>query len=229
MNDSKYGWDKPNDHTLRLTLLHTPETANGYAYQNRQDYGHHCFTYSLVGHKGELDKPATVEKAEILNQRLKAFHTDKHKGSLGKEFSFVHSDNRNVIIKALKKAEDSNEYVVRVYETGGKKAQTASLAFVGEILSASEADGTEKTIGKAAFNGNKLEVNIKPYSVKTYKVRLKASAQPASSLQYANLPLKFNRKCSSFNEFRGEADFESGYSYAAELLPETMTVSNIPF
>lgn len=25
LNDSKYGWDKPDDNTLRLTLLHTPK------------------------------------------------------------------------------------------------------------------------------------------------------------------------------------------------------------
>ena len=108
LNDSKYGWDKPNDHTLRLTLLHTPGTTHNYAYQDRQDYGHHCFTYSLIGHSGALDHTSTVEKAELMNQRLKAFQTDKHKGTLGKEFSFVTSNNRNVIIKAIKKAESSD-------------------------------------------------------------------------------------------------------------------------
>ena len=122
LNDSKYGWDKPNNHTLRLTLLHTPETTRNYAYQDKQDYGHHNFTYSLVGHSGKLDHASTVEKAELMNQRLKAFQTTKHKGTLGKEFSFATSDNRNVIIKALKKAESSDEYVVRVYETGGEKS-----------------------------------------------------------------------------------------------------------
>lgn len=50
MNDSKYGWDKPNDHTLRLTLLHIPATRINYTYQNRQDFGFHCFTYSLLPH-----------------------------------------------------------------------------------------------------------------------------------------------------------------------------------
>lgn len=48
-------------------------------------------------------------------------------------------------------------------------------------------------------------------------------------MQYASLPLSYNCKCSSFNEFRGEADFESGYSFAAELLPESLTVNGIPF
>lgn len=229
LNDSKYGWDKPDNNTLRLTLLHTPATRNNYAYQNRQDYGYHCFTYSLVPHAGELDKPVTVQKAEALNQQLKAFRTEKHKGSMGKEFSFAASNNNNVLIKALKKAEDSNEYVVRVYETGGREAQKAALTFAGDIVSACEADGTEKTIGSATFNGNQLQVAVNPYSVKTYKVKLKPSGRTANELQYANLPLNYNRKCFSYNEFRRDADFESGYSYAAELLPDSIVINQLPF
>ena len=139
---------------------------------------------------------------------------------MGKEFSFVSSNNRNVIIKALKKAENSDEYVVRVYEMGGEKVQDAVLSFAGEIASVCEADGTEKSIGSAEFSGNGLSISIKPYSIKTFKVRLKSSGEDAYQLQYASLPLSYNYKCSSFNEFRGEADFESGYSFAAELLPE---------
>ena len=76
-----------------------------------------------------------------MNQRLKAFQTDSHKGTLGKTFSFASSDNRNVLLKALKKAESSDEYVVRVYETEGKQEQKATLTFAGEITAACEADG----------------------------------------------------------------------------------------
>lgn len=105
MNDSKYGWDKPDNNTLRLTLLHTPKTKKNYAYQDRQDFGHHTFTYSLVGHVGALDVVQTRENAELLNQRIKAFVVGKHRGELGKSYSLAFSDNRNVLIKALKKAE----------------------------------------------------------------------------------------------------------------------------
>lgn len=56
MNDCKYGWDKPDDRTLRLTLLHTPTPGRHYKYQSRQDIGRHVFTYSIVGHaKGFTD------------------------------------------------------------------------------------------------------------------------------------------------------------------------------
>ena len=47
------------------------------------------------------------------SQRIKAFVVGKHRGELGKSYSLAFSDNRNVLIKALKKAESSDEYVVR--------------------------------------------------------------------------------------------------------------------
>ena len=52
LNDSKYGWDKPADNVLRLTLLHTP-LPRASAYQRSQDVGHHRFTYSIAGHAGD--------------------------------------------------------------------------------------------------------------------------------------------------------------------------------
>lgn len=158
-----------------------------------------------------------------------AFAAGKHPGRLGKSFSFVNSDNTSVAVRTLKKAQSSDELVIRVYETGGVKEQTAEIAFAGTILSANEADGTEKTIGKALFNGNKLQVAIRPNSVKTFKVKLKPSDAPAGKLQYASLPLNYDRKCVSWNEFRREADFASGYSYAAELLPDSLVAGSIPF
>ena len=227
MNDSKYGWDKPDNNTLRLTLLHTPKTKKNYAYQDRQDFGHHTFTYSLVGHVGALDVVQTRENAELLNQRIKAFVVGKHRGELGKSYSLAFSDNRNVLIKALKKAESSDEYVVRVYEAAGKRAQKASIVFADDLVAAVEADGTEKTIGKAAFSGNRLEVSVNPNSIKTYKVRFASNKKVQTVAE--SLPLAYDKKCFSWNEFKAAADFESGYSYAAELIPAEMNVHGVPF
>ena len=227
MNDSKYGWDKPDNNTLRLTLLHTPKTKKNYAYQDRQDFGHHTFTYSLVGHVGALDVVQTREYAELLNQRIKAFVVGKHRGELGKSYSLAFSDNRNVLIKALKKAESSDEYVVRVYEAAGKQAQKASIVFADNLVAAVEADGTEKTIGKATFSGNRLEVSVNPNSIKTYKVRFASNKKVQTVAE--PLPLVYDKKCFSWNEFKAAANFESGYSYAAELIPAEMNVHGVPF
>lgn len=228
LNDSKYGWDKPNSNTLRLSLLFTPKTDRSYTYQDHQDLGYHTFTYSLIGHKGQLDQAKAVEQSTILNSPIRAFASAKHSGKLGKEFSFLSSNNPNVTVRALKKAEVGNDYIVRVYENAGQQVQNAQLTFAGNIINAVEADGTEQEIGKASYAGNKLNVEIKPYSVKTYKVVL--DNQPKTATPYEPIVLPYDRKCFSFNGFRNQANFEGGYSYAAELLPDDgLTVDNVPF
>ena len=244
LNDSRYGWDKPDDQTLRLSLLYSPKPTHSYVYQARQDFGHHVFTYSLIGHEGALSAPDAVRQSTLLNSPLRTFVSPKHAGPLGSTFSFVSTDNANVIVRAMKRAEVSDEYVVRIYETSGTDAQTARLTFAADVLSATEADGTERTIGTANIQGRTLTVAIKPNSLKTFKLKLApytAPEKPATTLcaetvvtptggERATFRLPFDRRCFSFNEFRSEANFEGGYSYAAELLPDQgITDGDIPF
>ena len=54
LTDCKNGSDKPNDHTIRLTLIRTPGTRGGYADQGTQDIGHHEFVYGIAGHACRL-------------------------------------------------------------------------------------------------------------------------------------------------------------------------------
>ena len=230
VNDSKYGWDKPQDNTLRLSLLYSPKTNGNYDYQAYQDLGHHVFTYSIIGHQGELRNADAAKQALALNSKLKSFVSTKHQGLLGNSFSFLSSDNDQVFVRALKRAEASDEYVVRVYEMGGKQTQRATLTFASDIAEATEADGTEKTKGAASFSGKGLQVVIKPFSVKTFKVKLKNENRQKMEVDAYMLPLTYDRQCFSYNEFRSSGNFEGGYSYAAELMPEGgLCVDGIPF
>ncbi|HEX3866455.1 MAG TPA: glycoside hydrolase family 38 C-terminal domain-containing protein, partial [Gemmatimonadaceae bacterium] len=74
LNDSKYGWDKPADHILRLTLLHTP-LPRASPYQSSNDLGHHHFVYSIAGHRGDWRDGQVPGRAAALNQPLLAFQT----------------------------------------------------------------------------------------------------------------------------------------------------------
>ena len=230
MNDSKYGWDKPNDNTLRLTLLHTPSTRGGYAYQNRQDMGRHVFTYSIMGHEGDYRKGASVKEAEVLNQPLKAFVAPKHKGIYGRIFSFAESLNENVSMKALKQAEDSDAYVVRFYETAGKGTQKAQVRFASEILEAKEMNGNEDIIADAVSSGNMLEFDVPSYGMKTFLVRLASPDTEADKVVSAPVEIPYNMHTASFNSFRAEVNFDGkGNAYAAELLPERLTFNGVEF
>ena len=107
LTDCKYGSDKPDDHTLRLTLVRTPGTRGGYADQGTQDWGRHEFTYGLAGHAGDWRRAQTDWQAYRLNQPLIAFESSKHPGPLGKDFSLLRISNPRVRVLALKKAENS--------------------------------------------------------------------------------------------------------------------------
>lgn len=231
LNDSRYGWDKPDDSTLRLSLLYSPKCDDShYRYQARQDFGYHEFTYSLVGHQGALNHVDAVCQSTQLNSPVKVFHTTKHAGTLGHSFAFVGNSNPHVLVRTMKRAEVSDEYVVRLHEIGGQADQQAELTFPGRIVRAARADGTEKEMGAADFHGNTLKVDLKRFGLATYKVVLEKPAAPASAT-YQPVDLRFDRKCISYNEFPSAASFDGEYSYAAELLPadRRLVADNVPF
>ncbi len=230
LNDSKYGWDKPADNTLRLTLLHTPATKGGYAYQNKQDFGHHTFTYSIVGHAGDYRAGGAVRKAEVLNQPLRAFVAPRHGGVLGRSFSLASSQNPNVALRALKQAEDSDEYVVRFYETSGLGSQQAVVGFAAQIVDARELNGVEDVVGDAEFSGRELRFEVGPFGMKTFRVKLARPARALTPAAEAAVELPYNVKMASYNPFRSDANFDGkGCSYAAELLPSRIVYGGVGF
>ena len=54
LTDCKYASDKPNDNTIRVTLIRTPGIRGGYQDQGSQDLGHHEFILGIAGHEGRL-------------------------------------------------------------------------------------------------------------------------------------------------------------------------------
>ncbi|MBC7451360.1 MAG: RICIN domain-containing protein, partial [Cytophagales bacterium] len=181
LNDCKYGWDKPSDNTMRLTLIHTPNVTDRYVYQGIQDLGSHQFTYSLYGHSNQLSNANTHWEAAKLNEPLLSFEAPKHDGFLGKSFSFAGTSSNQIDIKALKKAADSDEIVFRVYELNGKDANNVSVTFNSNILAASELNGIEERIGAASYSGKSMTVNLTAYQPKTFSVSLAAPSQTLSA------------------------------------------------
>ena len=229
MNDSKYGWDKPDDNTLRLTLLHTPRTQRNYAYQDHQDWGYHTFTYSIVGHKGDCLQADVVRKADAMNNPLYAFRTEKHAGELGRRLSMVRTNDSGIDVKALKKAESGDFYVVRVYETQGENHPNAQILFNSDIVWARELNGIEEEIGEASFDGHALRFSARPFAPKTFAVRL-AEGPKAEQPRSEVVALPCNEQGYTNDAFYGFADIDGrGNSYAAELLPEKLVSANTEF
>lgn len=229
LNNGKYGWDKPADNLIRLSLLHTPSTRGGYKYQAQQDHGHHEFTYSIVGHTGSLQQVNTPQKAELLNQPIQAFVAPKHKGALGREFSMVKVDNPAVIMKALKRAENEDALILRFYETTGKQAQQVNLTLASEIASAVEVNGIEETLRNVSYNGKGINFQIKPFGIVSLKVKLQKNNTQAN-LKNQEITLPYNIRSASQNGFRRVVNFDGkGHAYAAEMLPSEVDYKGVRF
>ncbi len=170
LNDCKYGYDSRGN-VLRLSLLRSPEWPDPHA-----DEGHHEFTYSLFPHGGSWKDALTVRRGYELNYKLISLPLEKHLGSLAAEHSFLQAQPDNVIVTALKKAEDEHALVVRFYEWAGKDGEV-TIQLPPGAESAEETDLMEKPISNLSIHNGGVTLHTKPYEIKTIRARFTAAAQ----------------------------------------------------
>lgn len=226
LNESKYGWDKPDNNTIRLTLLHTPQPGKHYTYQ---DHGHHAFRYAIVGHKEDAAQAGIAWKAENFNQPLLAFTTTKHAGKLGRSYSFARTDRPQIAVKAIKKAEDGRGYIVRINEIYGSSYDQAYIEFASDIENAKEVNGIEEGKGEVTFSGNRLIVSGKAFQPRTFRVTFKQ--KPLLTVPECQpLELPYNAVALTTDEFNRAGNFDrQGNSLAAELMPEKILSDGVEF
>jgi len=176
LNDCKYGYDAKGN-VLRLSLLRSPEWPDPHA-----DEGHHEFTYSLYAHGGGWKDALTIRRGYELNYKLISLPFGEHQGSLPPEHSFLQVQSDNVIVTALKKAEDDNALVLRFYEWAGKQGNV-TVQLPAEAKSASETDLMEKPLGNLSMSNGAVTVPTKPYEIKTVRVEFSGMPQTAMAAE----------------------------------------------
>ncbi|MGN1211127.1 MAG: alpha-mannosidase [Candidatus Cryptobacteroides sp.] len=231
MSDCKYGWDKPDDNTLRLTLLHTPTADGGwFPHEKTQDIGRQEFTWSICAHKGPLDHAYASAKAENQNIGKMAFLTGRHPGALGSVLKMAESTSDDLMIKCLKKAEDGDGYIVRLYEMSGRDDVSGKVVFPAEIASAEEVNGIEEFKSEASFSGNALDVKANHFAPVTYRVRLKPVSGIAPAEEYRFVRMPYNNIAITSDAFCSVGQMDSKWrSYAAEIIPDTLVFKGVPF
>src|SRR5205823_14343608 len=124
--------------------------------QANQDWGHHEFVFGLTGHAGDWKEAQTDWQAYRLNDPLIGFTTTSHAGSLGKAFSLLHLNNNRVRVLALKKAETTDEIVIRMVELDGKPADNVSVSFSAPVSAAREINAQEQPVAAANIHDGAL-------------------------------------------------------------------------
>jgi alpha-mannosidase len=163
LNDSKYGWDYRGN-VLRLTLLRSPIWPDSLA-----DRGAQRFSYAVYPHAGDWRAAQTVRRAAEYNVPLLAAFEPEHKGTLGKEVSFASAEPGNVELTWLKRAEDTDDWVLRLVEWHGVPAE-AEVTVACRVAGARRANLLEDPGEPVAAEGKKLHLSLRPYEIATLLV-----------------------------------------------------------
>jgi len=240
LTEYKNGSDKPNDHTIRLTLLRSPGMqpptngrTQGYSDQANQDWGHHEFLFGLAGHAGGWQQSQTDWQAYRLSNPLIAFQATEHPGSLGTTFSLLHLNNSRIRVLALKKAEAGDEIVLRMVELDGHPAQDVRISFAGPIVAAREVDAQEQQEQQepAKLSGGVLVTSFTAYQPRTYALRLGPPTAKLAAVRSQPVTLKYDLAAASNDDTRTEGGGFDGKGNAipAEMLPTAIAYHGVEF
>ncbi len=117
LNDGKYGHDA-NGATLRLSLLRSPTWPDPTA-----DQGRHEFTYSLLPHLGDWRDGGTVQQAYALNRPMLVRSLAGMAGGGDTATWLFAAEPEGVVLEAIKRADDGDGVIVRVYDAYGTRQQ----------------------------------------------------------------------------------------------------------
>ena len=160
LNDCKYG-HSVKDGCIGLTLIKSGIEPNPVTDQEQ-----HVFTYALYPHQEGWQAGGTVPQAYFLNQPALAVAG----GSADTGVSLASVDAPNVVLETVKRAEDGDGVILRLYEC--ENAKTPVTLTWNKPFASAEADNCiEEKTGDVEVSGNQIRFTIKPYEVKTIRIR----------------------------------------------------------
>lgn len=161
LNDCKYGYYVENG-LLDLNLLRSPNYPDPDA-----DQGEHSFIYSLLPHAGDLTHSDVIAQAACLNQGLMLLDRRRIERATMMPVTLA---GEGVSLEMVKKAEKDNAWVLRVLEALGRHA-TAQLTVAIPGAALHETDLMEWYDGPAQTCDGPLSISLKPFEIRTFKLR----------------------------------------------------------
>jgi alpha-mannosidase len=166
LNDCKYGHDI-HDNVIRLTLLRSPTLPDPMA-----DFGEHQFVYSLLPHIGSWQE-MTQREAYTLNDPVISYQSSvKREKLITDRLSLITCSASNVVIETVKRAEDGDGIIVRLYESHRKRGPV-TVRFASAVESAWATNLLEENESALSVENDSIHLNLKPYQIMTMRVRLK--------------------------------------------------------
>ncbi|OPZ86769.1 MAG: Mannosylglycerate hydrolase [bacterium ADurb.Bin429] len=164
LNDGKYGYDVQGS-VLRLTLLRAPKSPDPDA-----DMGVHRFTYSLLPHRGDVVNSGVPLAGYDLNVPLRVSPLPVREGVLAQAHSYFRLDKHNLLIESVKRAEDGDGLIVRLYEAYRRRG-VARLITNGLCSRVTRTDLLERDQEELPVQGGAVELPFRPFEIITLRLR----------------------------------------------------------
>jgi len=129
----------------------------------------YTFEYAVQAHNGDWRQAEMYKQAQEFHHLPIPIQAEGN-GELAPEFSFLKLSPNNLILSALKKAEDSDEVILRFFETKGE-ATEAEVELFKEIKGLTLVDLLEREEGELPFTGNRFRLKVKPFEIVTLKLK----------------------------------------------------------
>jgi len=163
LNDCKYGHEALEG-MIALTLLRGTKNPDP-----ESDQEEHFFTYSLYPHAGGWREAHTIQEAADLNDAPDAMITDAHEGSLPGTHSFLQLNTDRITLEAVKKAEFSDDLIVRVVDRHGATSKL-ELELKEVIEDATLCNLLEREDEPVDFSSRSVNSTVNPYEIQTFKI-----------------------------------------------------------
>jgi alpha-mannosidase len=181
LNDAKYG-HKVKGSVLDLNLLRSvpypgprlvrdEDVEPGEPHHAYTDQCDHTFTYSLYPHEGDHVAGQVVQAGYELNVPLRVTPVQAGAGDAPQTASFVQVGAANVIVEAIKWAQDGDGLILRLYECAHRGTRT-TLRLGVPFRSAAETDLLEKDLHPLAVNEGEIALEFGPFEIKTLRLRM---------------------------------------------------------
>ncbi len=129
----------------------------------------YTFEYAVQPHDGDWRQAEMYKQAQEFHHLPTPVQADSN-GDLPPEFSFLKLSPNNLILSALKKAEDSDEVILRFFETKGETTE-AEVELFREIKRLTLVDLLEREERELPFEGNGFRLEVKPFEIVTLKLK----------------------------------------------------------
>jgi alpha-mannosidase len=162
--------DKNLNNTLLQPILLASRRSCHFEGNDYHQTGHHSFTFSITSHKPGWENGIHFGR-ESNEQLFTIVDPQKYeRANLGERLSFLKVEQGNIIVTAMKKAENEDAMVIRLYNFDDEDSEI-DLSFWKSFDSAYKTNLIEEEVETLKMNRNDLHMGVGHHEITTIKFK----------------------------------------------------------